>query len=317
MLATGGLVGVRVLAVRYDRAIAKGLLLDPHARDHAAHGGEDINGPLDYLLIGSDLRVANPSGGQRSDTIIIVHLPRGLNHAYLLSVHRDLLVNIPAYAPTGYAGGQDKINAAFQYGGPGGGGSQLLSATLSQLVGTLFDGAAVVDFSGFRRVVDLLGGVDLCVDQQVRSIHTGYLFRTGCQQMTGAQALDFARQRYNLPHNDWDRQRHQQQLIKAIMHRAGELHLVGNPLKLDQLIRAIGKSLTVDTNGVPVVDLILALRGMRADGLTGIQVPARDQMINDTSYTVLDQQAAGLFAALRDDRLDAWVAANPRWVNAL
>ena len=175
----------------------------------------------------------------------------------------------PSRPRNGFGGGQDKINAAYEHGGGGQAGTRLLSATLTRLTGIRFDGAALIDFSGFRKVIDLLGGVQMCVDTEVRSIHTNRVFHIGCQQMNGAQALDYVRQRYDLPGGDYDRQRHQQQLLQAMLDRAGEANLRSNPVKLDQVIRAVGGSLTVDTNGVPLEDLLLALRALPADALRG------------------------------------------------
>src|SRR4029434_591536 len=98
------------------------------------NAGRTISGPLNYLLIGSDFKARSPGEGQRSDTIIIVHIPATLDRAYLISVPRAVRVETPSYAPTGFRGDETKINAAFQYGGGGRGGAQLLSKTLTSLV---------------------------------------------------------------------------------------------------------------------------------------------------------------------------------------
>lgn len=239
------MAGLHWLTHRYDRTVAKEQLLDPTARKKRT----DLDGALNYLLIGSDHRPGANAADQRSDTILIVHVPAGMRQAYLISVPRDLLVAVPA-AP-GWPGGQDKVNAAYEHGGGGEGGARLLSATLTRLTGVRFDGAALVDFSGFTRVIDQLGGIRMCVDTPVRSIHTGTRFEPGCQQMDGARTLDYVRQRYDLPNGDYDRQRHQQQMLRAVLDRAGETHLRGDPVKLDRVLRAVGGALTVDTNGVP------------------------------------------------------------------
>ncbi|SCE93931.1 transcriptional attenuator, LytR family [Micromonospora echinospora] len=312
LLSVAAVVGVRALTERYDRSVARGHLLDDDARRNRT----DPDGPLNYLLIGSDQFRGADDTDQRSDTILIVHLPAGLRQAYLISVPRDLLVTIPP-AANGYGGGQDKINAAYDLGGGGDSGARLLSATLHRLTGLEFDGAAVVDFTGLRQVVDLLGGVRMCVDTEVRSVHTGTIFAPGCRQMDGAAALDYVRQRYDLPGGDYDRQRHQQQLLRAMLDQAGQTDLLGDPLKLDSLIRAVGDSLTVDTNGVPLEDLVLALRALPADGLVGVRVPSSPQLIGQVSYVVLDGGGTELFGAVRGERMTRWAAANPQWVNSL
>ena len=305
------MAGLHWLTHRYDRTVAKGELLDPTARMKRT----DLGGALNYLLIGSDHRPGANAADQRSDTILIVHVPAGMRQAYLISVPRDLLVAVPA-AP-GWPGGQDKVNAAYEHGGGGEGGARLLSATLTRLTGLRFDGAALVDFSGFTRVIDQLGGIRMCVDTPVRSIHTGTRFEPGCRQMDGARTLDYVRQRYDLPNGDYDRQRHQQQMLRAVLDRAGETHLRGDPVKLDRVLRAVGGALTVDTNGVPLDELVFALRALPADALRGVRLPSHPQTIDQVSYVVLDPDGGDLFTALQDTRMSEWAGANPRWVNRL
>ncbi|PZG01345.1 LCP family protein [Micromonospora deserti] len=311
LLAGLAVIGLRTLGDRYDRSVVKEQLLDPTARRERT----DLDGSLNYLLVGTDRWQSGSAVGKRSDTILIVHVPAGGREAYLVSVPRDLLVAIPA--GNGFGGGPDKINAAYEHGGGGLAGTRLLSATLARLTGIRFDGAALIDFSGFRKVIDLLGGVRMCVDTEVRSIHTGRVFHPGCQQMDGGQALDYVRQRYDLPGGDYDRQTHQQQLLRAMLERAGETRLRTNPVKLDQVIRAVGGSLTVDTNGVPLEDLLLALHDLPADALRGVQVPSHPQTIDQVSYVVLDNGGNGLFEAVRGTRVPEWARANPRWVTRL
>ncbi|WP_319459223.1 LCP family protein [Micromonospora sp. RTP1Z1] len=305
------MTGLHWLTNRYDHFVTKEQLLSPDARQPRT----DLSGALNYLLVGSDHRPgANPED-QRSDSILIVHVPAGMRQAYLISIPRDLLVTIPP-AP-GYGGGQDKINAAYEHGGGGQAGARLLSATLTKVTGIRFDGAALIDFSGFKEVIDLLGGIRMCVDTEVRSIHTKTLFTPGCQQMDGARTLDYVRQRYDLPGGDYDRQRHQQQMLRAVLDKAGETHLRNDPVRLDQVLRAVGGSLTVDTNAVPLDDLLLAFRSLPADALHGVQVPSYPQTIDEVSYVVLDNGGSGLFDAVRGTRLPEWAGANPRWVNRL
>jgi LCP family protein required for cell wall assembly len=309
--SAAGLWGLRALTDRYEHAVARQDLLDPTAR----HPTSAATGPLNYLLVGSDQRTSGPGADARSDTILIAHVPAGQRRAYLISVPRDLQVRIPARP--GWPGGQDKVNAAFEYGGGGTGGTRLLSATLTALTGIRFDGAALVDFTGFQQVVDLLGGVDMCVDTPVRSIHTGARYDPGCRRMTGPQALDYVRQRYDLPHGDFDRQRHQQQLLQAILRRCTDGDLLSDPLRLDRVIRAIGASFVLDSNGVPVDELVFALRGLHADALLGVQLPAHPEDVDGVSYVLLDPEADGLFRAVRDRTVDAWARDNPRWINQL
>jgi LCP family protein required for cell wall assembly len=343
ILASTAITTTKVLANRYDAAVKKGNLIAPGARTGGDEAPSRLTGPLNYLLIGSDARADDPTAGQRSDTIIIVHVPVTLDRAYLISIPRDLLVQIPPFPATGFEGSREKINGAFEYGRGGEGGVQLLSATLNDLIGVRFDGAAVVDFGGFEKVITQLGGVDMCIDERTESQHIGYdengeflapwygpdgayrnsastpeVYEPGCRRLKPWQALDYSRQRKSLPDGDYGRQRHQQQLLKAMFDEARRQGVATNPRKLDSLIRSVGSSLTVDTGGVPFADLVYALRGVSPADLVGIKVPSEPRDLGGISYVVgLEDQATALYGAIRDDNLDTWVQQGTAWVNAL
>jgi len=343
-LLSAGTVGtIRLAIYRLDRAVAQDQLLHSGARAQGQPAHRPLTGPLNYLLIGSDFRSRTPDEGQRSDTIIVVHVTRTLDRAYLVSIPRDLLVEIPPFPATGFGGEETKINAAFHFGGGGVGGTQLLSATLSKLLGIQFDGAAIIDFDGFRRAVDVLGGITLCVDREVAARHlaidkngrliTVYtdpegnpfvpsgakllVYKPGCQHMTGEIALEWARIRYGLPSGDYDRQRHQQEFLRAMFAEAEEQGVFSNPIRLDSFLQAIGSSLTVDTNGVALEEMLFGLRNIRPSNLVGLQVPSHTDNIGGVSYILPEDDAASLYQAVRDDTLDVWAQTHPDWVNEL
>lgn len=318
VLAVLAIGGVAFLVHRYDSAVRRATLLDQQARSGHTQGGLlGVKGPLNYLLLGSDARPGDAGSGERSDTIILAHVPASLDKVYLISIPRDLMVDIPPDPATHFAGSTEKINAAFDYGGGGVGGFQLVSRTLTNLTGVKFDGAAIVDFNGFQRVISLLGGVDLCIDEQVTSIHTGAVYLPGCRHLRPWQALDYARQREGLPGGDYDRQRHQQQLLKAMLVEAEKQGLTSNPVKLDQLLRAAGSSLTVDTNGVSLAALVYSLHGIGAGDLNGIRLPSYPSNLDGVSYVLPDNAASGLYRAIATDSLDTWIAAHPTWRNQI
>ena len=330
--------GTQVLANRYSNSVHQENLLGSNARagndDKKEERRSSITGPLNFLLLGSDLRAKDPEDGQRSDSIIIVHIPSGLDRAYLLSIPRDLRVKIPAFEPTGFRGAShEKINGAFQHGGGGAGGVQLLAETLTELLGIQFDGAAIVNFDGFKAAVDVLGGVDMCIDQKVTSIHLGYdangnylspddggrpaVYEAGCHHLESWQALDLVRQRKSLANGDFDRQKNQQKFIRAILTKAQQQNLTTNPIALDKLIRALGSAFTVDTNGVALEELMFGLRNVRPSGLVGLTLPSETRDIGGISYVVEFEEAETLYTAMRNDTLDAWAVENPTWVNPI
>ncbi|HEY8473524.1 MAG TPA: LCP family protein [Natronosporangium sp.] len=337
----GGALAAQLVVDRWDRAVGKDELLAPQARQPAESAGETassgppttpgqspepsaaptpgptptagtgdsrsgqsrrtaVTGPLTYLVIGTDSR---GGGGGRADAIVIAHVTDDLRHAYLISIPRDLLVPIPGHW-------QDKINAAYQLGG-----AQLLSATLHDLTGIGFDGAAVLDFAGFREVIDAIGGVELCLDREIRSIHTGAVFPAGCQRLDGAQALDLARQRYDLPRGDLDRGVNHQRLIRAMIDQAASADLLTNPIKLDRTIRAVGDAVTVDTGGIPLPELAYALRQLRPSRIVGITLPSYPQNIDGISYVLADPAADGLYRAVRESKLADWAREHDQWRN--
>jgi LCP family protein required for cell wall assembly len=317
VLAVAAATAGALLAHRFDHAVNRANLLAPAARAAAPDAHAPVAGPLNFLVVGSDLRTDAPGDGQRSDTIIIAHLPRTLDHVDLVSIPRDLWVDIPADPSEHFGGDTTKINAAFDYGGGGAGGTRLLSQTLTDLIGIRFDGAVVVDFSGLSRTVDLVGGVRMCVDQRVVSIHTHAVFEPGCRTMTGAQTLDYLRQRYGVTDGDFGRQQHQQEFLKALFQQARQAGVLANPLKLDALLQSVGQSLTVDTGATSLTDLIFALRGLRPDDLTGIRLPFTLDTVGDQSIVREGADVQGLYRALRTDDLSAWATDNPQWVNKI
>ncbi|MET7395450.1 LCP family protein [Dactylosporangium sp. NPDC005572] len=335
LIAGTALAGTQILERRYSGSVHQETLLGDNSRvggENPEERHSEVKGPLNFLLLGSDERALDPEDGQRSDSIIIVHIPASLDRAYLLSIPRDLRVAIPAFPATGFDGSShEKINGAFQHGGGGKGGVQLLAETLTNVLGIRFDGAAIVNFDGFKAAVDLLGGVDMCIDQRVTSIHLGYdengnykdptkggrpaVYEAGCHHLESWQALDLVRQRKSLANGDFDRQKNQQKFIRALLDKAQTKDLTTNPIALDKFIRVIGQALTVDTNGVSLADLMFGLRKVSPNNLVGLQVPSESQDIGGISYVVALTEAETLYSAMREDRLDSWAVENPTWVN--
>ncbi len=178
----GAITLVKIGVHEIDQALPQENLLGPAGAAGNQLTGTSINGPINILLVGSDLRPSQTEGGH-SDTIIIVHVPASHDRAYLISIPRDLGVRIPPFPRTRYPGGPSKINAAFTYGsGAGGGvqgGFQLLAQTLSKNYGLTFNGGAIVDFSGFKGILGKLGGVSMNIDETTYSIHHGINIKTG------------------------------------------------------------------------------------------------------------------------------------------
>jgi len=361
LLAGGGsLAGVKVLVSSATKAVPQqnliGTATNTTTRQHA-----DVKGAKNILLVGLDTRPsfsasATPS---RSDSIILLHIPADHSTAYLISLPRDSYVDIPAYTngKQSWAGGYNKINSAFAFGSRGLGGAsaeahgfELLALTVKKLTGITPDAGAIIDFQGFKQVVDVLGKVCMFVDEDTTSIHVGHDTKTGKPAapyainpdgtlnhkikgvtanfyakgdhcFTPADALDFVRQRDLLANHDFDygRQRHQQQFLKAVLKQVVHDGL-NSPTKLPGLISAVGKTMTVDNGGISLDDWAFAMRGVKPDNL--VTIKTNDGKFNSRSVPgvgsveVLSDTSLALLKAVRTDTMAAFVQAHPTWVAA-
>ncbi len=336
MMGSGaGIVGSKLLISSATGAVTREDLLGG-TKKSAAEGGNSLDGPIDLLLMGVDARKRWAVDDLHADTIIVLHIPASHDQAYLVSIPRDTEVQVPPFARSRYPGGTAKATEAFYHGAQNGGGwtggAQLMAQTLKNATGVSFDGAAIIDFSGFRGVINALDGVKMCVDQRVKSAHMVFVdgkptylgearksgkpmktiwHEVGCKNMEGWEALDYARQRYGLKNGDYDRQRHQQQLIKAMAKKASGSGVLTNPLKVNDLIKAAGKAFVLDTGGASVADFMFTLKGVAANDLVLLRTNNGSFAGNGRGREVLTAQSKAMFEAVRHDRLGDFIIANP------
>ena len=349
MVLSGGLlVATQVLVARYAGAVKTEDLFGDAA---AANGSSvqrksDLKGPLNVLLVGIDPREEDTP--PLSDSIMIVHIPEGLQSAFVFSIPRDTLVEIPTFPKSGFRGGKMKINAAMSEGSlsPKGGkpdaarGFELLSKTLTELTGIQrFDAGAIINFDGFKQVVDAMGGVDMYIDERTRSEHLKpdgsrrtynprrngqehpyegpqATYEVGNAHLSGWQALDFVRQRYGLDGTDYARQRHQQQFLKAMAKKATSSDVITSPGKLDAVLRAAGNSLTFNGRGYTVVDYAFALKGIKSDAITTIKISGGG--VNTGGAYRGEALAPGtedFFKAVVNDKVEAFLLNRPDFIN--
>lgn len=310
VLVVGGVaVGGWFYARSLDQTIAR---LDVFgAVPEADRPARTATGALNLLLLGSDSNDPDPTGS-RTDTIVLVHLPANRQRAQLISIPRDTWTTVPTAGggPGGRSGGtKAKINAAYAWGS-----TPLMVQTVERFTGVRVDHVVLVDFAGFKEIVDALGGVEIDVAETFTSNHPPFRsFRKGMQRMDGATALDFARQRKQFPDGDFTRMRHQQQLIAALIDRATTLGLVANTGRLDDFLRATAGAVTVD-NTLSVFDVAWELRSLHSADVDRITSPsAGTGMIGGESVVLPDERAASdLFTAVRADTVDRWLAAHPQ-----
>jgi LCP family protein required for cell wall assembly len=297
VLALGsGYAYFRFQVSRINRVTIPGLAAD-------GDGGDSI---MNVLLVGSDSRdtatgdIADATGkgdagttGQRSDTIMILHIDSGAQRAAILSIPRDL------YVPIGGTGPKDKINASFSQGGP-----QLLIATIKQTLGIDINHYVEVDFESFSRIVDTIGGIKVYVDAPARDSMTGLdLPVAGCNELDGYQALAFVRSRYyetyengrwvSGTNSDLDRITRQQDFIRRMMKKAISSGL-GNPLTLNRLVNIGVSNLTVDQtmSTKDITTVARKFRSINPDSIDMLTLPTTDAYIGGAAVQLLDTKAA-------------------------
>ncbi|MEV4480743.1 LCP family protein [Micromonospora coxensis] len=341
VLVAGALVTIRLVGDEQAQRGPSAPTVAPTASptpSPTAPPGAGITGPLNLLLVGVDTRVSVPGWEPHADSVLVLHVPAGLDRAYLFSLPRDLLVDIPAYPPSGYRGGRTKLTQAMTYGSRVPGrpkqpstpqGYELLRSTITGYTGLRIDAGAVITFAGFDRLVDTLGGVDIYVDQRVVSIHRkpdgkhrdpapsggGYVgpqmvYEQGERHLNGWQALDYARQRY-ITGGDYARQRHQQQLIRGLVTKILDEDLARQPDRVEQVVAALGDTLTY-AGGPRIVDFAYALGGMSVDRITLVGLPGSG-VGKGSAYQGEQLKPVGreFLTALKAGDVETFLAAHP------
>ncbi|GAA0811282.1 LCP family protein [Spirilliplanes yamanashiensis] len=258
-------------------------------------------GALNFLVLGSDSRDPENGAGSRTDTIILVHLDKNRSSAQLVSIPRDTWVHVPR-SKQGRGGTDAKINAAFAWGGV-----PLMVQTVEEFTKVRIDHVAMVDFAGFKEIVDALGGVEIDVEEGFTSTHSlnpdgKRTFAKGRQTMDGAAALDYARERYALKDGDFGRIRHQQQVIKAIIDKAASGGFLGSPAKMNSFLRSTADAVSLDET-LNIFTMAPDLRHLRGEDLTFHTSPTKGTgRVGDQSVVLPDTaKAKEFFDAIRRD----------------
>ncbi|GAA2512117.1 LCP family protein [Winogradskya humida] len=302
-----------------------------------ASSGKLPDGAMNLLMLGLDTRAGWEAKGElsRSDTILVLHIAASHDRVYMISIPRDMVADIPADPAIGFKGTREKINSAYAYGSQNGrgwtGGAKLAAKAVHNLTGITFEGLVVIDFDGFRGLLEAMGGVHMCVDKDMWSSHyvvdakgkvsyaegadpvtppsNALWFKKGCRDMQPWEALEFSRLRHST-NGDYDRQRHQQQLLRAMAEKATSAGILTNPGKVSRILEAAGSSLKMDTHGVPVADFVFGQKGLAAADLIPIKTNAG--AFNDVGGGEgATPTTQALFQATAADKLDDFLLTQP------
>ncbi|MGE4701321.1 LCP family protein [Bifidobacterium breve] len=216
-----------------------------------------------WLILGSDERDGSTNfggvddiSGYRTDTILVLTKPKS-GPSSLISIPRDSLMNVDDQYM--------KINAVAQLVG-----KKALVGEIEQLTGQKIDHVAQVKFGGLQKVVDALGGVELCYDQDVQDAYSGLNWTAGCHNADGSTALSFSRMRYADVTGDFGRNARQRQVISAIVKKASSKETLTNPKMVTTMAEAGLSALTVDGKTTPLTLVNMALAFKDATGSKGI-----------------------------------------------
>jgi LCP family protein required for cell wall assembly len=272
-------------------------------------------GPLNLLVAGVDERSGLTPHQQQelhvghvpstnSDTMMLVHVAGDRSRVTVISLPRDSWVDLPGH-------GMNKINAAFGLGGP-----RLMVATVQRATGLTVNDFIEVNFLGFIKVIDALGGVSVCLPYAVNDSYSGLRLSAGAHHVNGITALKYARDRHSFALSDLSRIQNQQSLLSSLLREAIGSGTLADPLRLSRFLQAVLAAVKVN-QGLNVTSLADQLRGISAGDVRFLTVPLASTNYltpGGQSAVLWDRTAARqLFSQLRTDQVTGkHTAARPR-----
>ncbi|WP_416237314.1 LCP family protein [Streptomyces marinisediminis] len=262
------------------------------------------------LIIGSDTRggsnaaYGEDSGTARSDTTILLHLGADRESATAVSIPRDLMVTVPAC--TGRDGERKgeqfaQFNWAYQFGG-----AACTIRAVEELTDIRVDHHMVIDFAGFKKIVDSVGGVEVCLPEPVHDRDAKLRLPAGRQTLDGEEALGYVRARHALGNgSDTQRMARQQEFLASLFQKVRGNGVLMNPAKLYPVLDATTSSITADpglNSLTELYDLVRSVRDMPERGVAFLTVPRQPYSQNPNRDELVQPEADRLFALLRADR---------------
>ncbi|GHI89334.1 LCP family protein [Streptomyces xanthophaeus] len=272
---------------------------------HLATGAQNI------LLIGSDSRSGKENapygrdrGTQRSDTTILLHLPADRKSATAVSIPRDLMTQVPSCLKADGDRTTEQLaqfNWAFEWGG-----AACTIRTVEKLTGIRINHHMVIDFGGFKQMVDAVGGVEVCLKEPMDDSEAKLKLPAGRQVLEGEQALGFVRARYSMGNgSDTERMQRQQQFLGSLVKKVQSNGVLLNPTRLYPLLDAATSSVTTDPGLASLRGLYELVRGVRdipTEQIKFLTVPRRPYAPNPNRDELVEPDAERLFKQLREDR---------------
>lgn len=222
------------------------------------------DGEMNILVLGSDAREDEDPEDQRSDTMMLVHVPESRDEAYVMSIMRDLWVEIPDV-------GMSKVNSAQSYGG-----YPLTIQTVENLTGAEIDHMVVVDFDGFSDLTTAIGGVEIDNDMAFSAgqVNPSY-YPEGTIRLEGTDALRFVRERKAFTDGDYQRVKNQQKFLTGIASGVLDSATLTDPGKISQMVQSFTPYLTVDESldASTLVSYGMSMNQLRPSAITSFTIP--------------------------------------------
>jgi LCP family protein required for cell wall assembly len=295
---------IRTVDIHADGAPGPADALRPHSSTPPTGDRASMN----VLLIGSDDRdgsnaqYGDANSGARSDTTMLLHVAADRKSATVASIPRDTMVQTPACAESDGTQSQPRFgmfNAAFSIGG-----AACTVRTVEAFSGLTVDHVLVVDFTGFKKIVDAIGGVPVHLDQAVNDPDSRLFLPAGTTVVNGEQALAFVRARHNLGNgSDIGRMSRQQEFLNSALDTLAANGTLDDPAKLYKVLDAATKALTTDAalGSLPALaDFASDLKQVPRRQITYLTVPWQWYQ-PDPNRVQLAPMAQELFTAMRQD----------------
>jgi LCP family protein required for cell wall assembly len=271
------------------------------------------NGSENILVLGSDTRSGSnkklgggtDDGSARSDTAMIVHVYEGHKKASVVSIPRDTLVERPQCTDTGGkshdAASGVMFNEAYSTGG-----AACTVKTVESLTGIRMDHYLEVDFAGFQKLIDELGGVTVRTTKNIDDPDSHLNLKAGTHELNGKQALGLVRTRHGVGDgSDLGRIQLQQAFIKALLNQVKSVDLFDNPKKLIDLANTATKAVTADSDLGSVNKLMSfasGLKGIDSKNMTMVTMPVQYDPADPNRVLVEKVKAKLVWDALKDDK---------------
>jgi LCP family protein required for cell wall assembly len=272
---------------------------------------EDLNGPINMLLVGSDTRKGQGKGygkdsSELADVIMLLHISADRGNAVALSFPRDLLVPIPACPdPEGgsfSAMSRQQINSSISYGGP-----VCTLLTVQALTGVKIPYLGVIDFRGVIEMSNAIGGVEVCVASPINDSYSKLQLEAGLHTLQGKEALAFLRTRHGVGDgSDLARISNQQVFLTSLLRKVKNEGVLANPIYMYSLANAAARNMKLSesmTDLGTMVALAGALGGVDLDKMTFLQVPSRGGLSGSEAGRVepIYDQAQLIFDRIAND----------------